>query len=155
MFRDSEPEGREDQVASADGGSPSTIITPLPAVETVASKGFVPVHASFQAVRPRTGLPRRAAAKVGREMPARRASSDRLQPRSAQATLTASASRTTNPDRPTVTAAGPRGWSLNFQKFVETVLEFIDRSVVNQCCGDRASVPHPGKARRAWQFRGI
>jgi hypothetical protein len=41
-------------------------------------------------------------------MPARRASSDRLQPRSAQATLTASAdSTTTNPDRPTVTAAGP------------------------------------------------
>ena len=41
-------------------------------------------------------------------MPARRASSDRLQPRSAQATLTASADRTTtNPDRPTVTAAGP------------------------------------------------
>jgi hypothetical protein len=41
-------------------------------------------------------------------MPARRASSDRLQPRSAQATLTASADRTTtNPDRPTVTAPGP------------------------------------------------
>ena len=41
-------------------------------------------------------------------MPARRASSDRLQPRSAQATLTASADRTTtNPDRPTITAAGP------------------------------------------------
>jgi hypothetical protein len=41
-------------------------------------------------------------------MPALRASSDRLQPRSAQATLTASAERTTtNPARPTVTAAGP------------------------------------------------
>ena len=41
-------------------------------------------------------------------MPALRASSERLQPRSAQATLTASADRTTtNPDRPTVTAAGP------------------------------------------------
>ncbi len=54
------------------------------------------------------GLPRRAVAKVGREMPARRASSDKLQPRSAEASLTASADRTTtNPDRPTVTAAGP------------------------------------------------
>ena len=41
-------------------------------------------------------------------MPARRASSDRLQPRSAQAILTAPAARTTtNPDRPTITAAGP------------------------------------------------
>ena len=108
MVRDGEPEDREDEVASADGESSdhryAAASRRVSSVEGICSSA----RASFQAVRARTGLPRRAVAKVGREMPARRASSDRLQPRSAQATLTASPdSITTNPDRPTVTAAGP------------------------------------------------
>src|SRR5487761_214762 len=108
MVCDGEPEDREDQVTSADGESfdhrHAAASNRVSSVEGICSNAL----ASFQAVRARTGLPRRAVAKVGREMPARRASSDRLQPRSAQATLTASADRTTtNPDRPTITAAGP------------------------------------------------
>jgi hypothetical protein len=108
MVRDGEPEDREDQVASADGESFDHLYAAaskrVSSVEGICSSA----RAIFQAVRARTGLPRRAIASVGREMPARRASSDKLHPRSAHATLTASADRTTtNPDRPTVTAAGP------------------------------------------------
>jgi hypothetical protein len=108
MVRDSEPEDCEHQVTSADGESSdhryAAASRLVSSVEGICSSA----RAIFQAVRARTGLPRRAVAKVGREMPARRASSDRLHPRSTQATLTASADRTTtNPDRPTVTAAGP------------------------------------------------
>src|SRR5487761_154238 len=107
MVRDGEPEDREDEVASADGKSSdhryAAASRRVSSVEGICSSA----RAIFQAVRARTGLPRRAVANVGREILARRASSDRLHPRSAQATLTASADRTTtNPDRPTITAAG-------------------------------------------------